>query len=322
MPRPAHASLAAVLIVLTASAPLRPPAPGWLFPPEQSTAPRPIIPHTLPGSTLHPTDDQLGDLASAVDWYPGDHPHAPDPVLHGRAEAGACGFCHLVNGGGRPENASIAGLDADYIRRAVHGYTSGTRDSADPEFLAFRLMRATARAVDDAQIDAAAAYFSALPRHTFGKVVETALIPSPVGDAMVWRPDPSGKRARLGLRLIEMPDDFGRFKARDPHLDYTAYVPLGSIARGAQLARGLVPQGPPACAACHGADYDGTAIAPPLAGRSPTYIARQLVNYRSGARHGAEAQPMLAVAAPLGDRDIIALAAFMGSRPVGPPPHR
>jgi cytochrome c553 len=70
------------------------------------------MPHALAGSTLHPTDDQLETMADAVDWYPGDHTAAPNAVLHGSGKAGACGYCHLPNGAGRPKNASLAGLDA------------------------------------------------------------------------------------------------------------------------------------------------------------------------------------------------------------------
>ncbi len=292
------------------------PPPAWLYPPRSSTVPRPPVPHALAGSTLHPTDDELETMTAVVDWYPGDHPAAPAAVMGPTGKANACGYCHMPNGAGRPENASLAGLDAAYIRRAVHAYVSGTRESSEPTFLAFKLMRLTALAADDATIDAAAQYFSRLPRHAFGRVVESAAIPVPIGDAMVYRPDPSGKREALGDRLIEMPDDFGRFEARDSHLGYTAYVPPGAIAQGATLASGMAAAGPPACTACHGGDYNGTAIAPPLAGRSPTYLARQLINYRSGARHADEAVAMHAVAAHLTDHDVIALAAFMASRPV------
>ena len=177
-------------------------------------------------------------------------------------------------------------------------------------------MRQTARTADDADVDAAAAYFSQLPRHAFGRVIETASIPAPAGDAMVYRPDPSTRREALGQRLIEMPDDFGRSKARDSRLGYSAYVPPGAIAQGTLLTTGMAPGGPPSCAACHGWDYNSTAIAPPSAGRSPTYLARQLVNYRSGARHDDQIAAMHAVTAYLTDRDVIALAAYMASRPV------
>jgi len=292
------------------------PPPAWLYPARITTIPRPAKPHTLPGSTLDPTEDQLGTMTAVVDWYPGDHPAPPNAVLHGSGGANACGFCHMAGGTGRPENASLAGLDPDYIRRSVQAYAGGTRESSDPTFLANLLMRKTAKAASDADVDAAADYFSQLPRHAFGKVVETATIPAPVGDAMVYRPDPSGKREPLGERLIEMPDDFGRFEARDPRVRATAYVPPGAIAHGAQLASGMAPGGPPACATCHGFDYNGTSIAPPLAGRGPTYLARSLVNYRSGARHADEATAMRGVTAHLTDGDVIALAAYMASRPI------
>lgn len=293
-----------------------PAAPAWLYPAEISSLPPVAVPTELPGSALHPSPDQLHDLAQAVDWYPADHPPAPDIVLHGHGAANACGYCHMINGVGRPENASIAGLDADYIRRAVRAYADGTRGSIVPDYLPHRLMRGTAQAVAPADLDAAARYFAALPRRSFGKVVETALIPAPAADSMAWRRDPSGRMVDLALRLFEMPDDFARFKVRDPRLTYTAYVPHGSLRRGEALAEGTIPGGPPACAACHGAAYQGTAIAPPLAGRSPHYLARALVNYRSHDRRGPDAAPMWQVTERLSNRDVIALAAWMGSRPV------
>ena len=132
----------APLLIAAAS----PAAPGWLYPAENSTLPPVAVPTELPGSPLHPRADQLHDLAQTVDWYPADHPAPPDIVLHGHGAANACGFCHMANGVGRPENAAIAGLDADYIRRAVHGYADGSRGSPMPGYLAHSLMAATARA--------------------------------------------------------------------------------------------------------------------------------------------------------------------------------
>jgi cytochrome c553 len=47
---------------------------------------------------------------------------------------------------------------------------------------------------------------------------------------------------------------------------------------------------------------------------SPTYLARQLLNFRSGARNDPDAGPMQAVAGRLSDAQIIDAAAFVGSR--------
>jgi cytochrome c553 len=51
-------------------------------------------------------------------------------------------------------------------------------------------------------------------------------------------------------------------------------------------------------------------LIPPLAGRSPTYLLRQLVAFKTKDRAGDSAPPMQAVAAALGMADMIAAAAY------------
>ena len=69
-----------------------------------------------------------------------------------------------------------------------------------------------------------------------------------------------------------------------------------------------------ACTICHGADLKGLAPAPPIAGRSPTYLARALYDFKAGARNGpGGAQLMKPVAAGLDLDDMVALAAYIGS---------
>jgi cytochrome c553 len=57
------------------------------------------------------------------------------------------------------------------------------------------------------------------------------------------------------------------------------------------------------------------ALVPPIAGRSPTYLLRQLVAFRTRARLTAEGMPMQPVVDGLGLRDMIATAAYAGSLP-------
>ena len=96
--------------------PLNPPAqPG-----AQSAAPD-TAEHHLPGSSKAFTRKQVTDLFNPPDWYPEDHPSMPEIVAHGRAaRVRACGYCHLPNGQGRTENASLAGLPAE-LHRAANG---------------------------------------------------------------------------------------------------------------------------------------------------------------------------------------------------------
>jgi cytochrome c553 len=105
-----------------------------------------------------------------------------------------------------------------------------------------------------------------------------------------------------------MPIDPERFELRDPHTRFVAYVPPGALAAGMRLAASGGPAGLP-CATCHGDGLRG-GIAPPLAGRSPTTLMRQLAAFKAGARANAEAAPMRAITASLDDRQMIALAAY------------
>jgi len=98
----------------------------------------------------------------------------------------------------------------------------------------------------------------------------------------------------------------------DPRVVTTDYVPSGSIARGAALARrpnatGLI------CAACHGESMQGTPLAPPLAGNNASYIARMLWDIKSGARQGPTVALMQAVVAPLSPPEITQLSAYLSS---------
>ncbi len=103
-----------------------------------------------------------------------------------------------------------------------------------------------------------------------------------------------------------------QFELRDPHTPFVAYVPRGALARGAALARSGGPAGQ-ACAGCHGTELQG-AVAPPLAGRSPTYLFRQLLAFKAGGRRDPEAAPMITVATGLTPEQMVDLAAYAASR--------
>jgi cytochrome c553 len=83
----------------------------------------------------------------------------------------------------------------------------------------------------------------------------------------------------------------------DPLTGAIAYVPRGAIKRGEDLVR----HGARACTSCHGASLKGLGNVPPLAGRNPQYLSRQLWDIKSGARGGPAValmqQPMEAISA-------------------------
>lgn len=276
--------------------------PQWAFPGTLS--------RTVPGGKRGYSNSQIYDRTSAVDWFPNDHPAMPD-VVKGRQVAYACGFCHLPQGAGRDEDPGLAGLPYRYILQQIADFKSGARFTPDPRFWAAISMQLTARQTSDADADQAAKYYSGLKYDKHFKVIESTDVPHFSSNAFVYVFD-NGPREPLGQRIIEGPDDFERFDMRDPTVTYTAYVPVGSIARGGALAKGgggVIP----ACETCHGAGLRGAEIGPPIAGRLPTGLFRQLYAFQSGARNGVNAAPMKGVVAGMSRQDMIDLSAYVAS---------
>jgi cytochrome c553 len=286
----------------------------WAFPalakPGADVAPTTV--RRLPGSTRRFTDARVHDMVHAVDWY-SEATSSPAIVRRGR-ESGAlaCGFCHLPTGQGRPENAALAGLPGRYIEDQISAMRAGLRPGARPDSPANALMHGVAANVTPAEARAAAGWFAAQRFVPRTRVVETALAPKAVAEAGVYRFDLNAPRERLGARILEGPEDFDRFELRDDRVRYVAYVPPGSIARGASLAATGDDGRTQACASCHGAGLKGD-IGPPLAGRSPTGMFRQLLGFKVGGRLSPQAAPMRAVVARLETPDMIDAASYAGS---------
>ena len=110
-----------------------------------------------------------------------------------------------------------------------------------------------------------------------------------------------------------MPDDVNQFELRDPRATFTAYVPVGSLAKGEALVKTGGSGVTVACGSCHGPDLKGVETVPPIAGRSPTYIMRQLYEFQHGSRSGAASAPMKQTVEKLSQDDMIALAAYVSS---------
>jgi cytochrome c553 len=68
------------------------------------------------------------------------------------------------------------------------------------------------------------------------------------------------------------------------------------------------------CGVCHGPDLKGMGPVPGLAGRSPSYLVRQMYDMQVGARKGIWTDLMKPVVSPLTDDDMIAIAAYLASR--------
>ncbi len=111
-----------------------------------------------------------------------------------------------------------------------------------------------------------------------------------------------------------MPKDLEQFESRDSHSKFIAYVPPGSIAKGRDLAETGGGGKTTKCTVCHGRDLRGTGAVPGIAGRSPSYLMRQLYDVKFGARNGKGSAPMKLVLATVSQADMLSLAAYAASR--------
>ncbi len=268
----------------------------------------------IPGSTEAFTLAQLRDFFNVADWFPGDHPPMPDVVVRGRPpDVRGCAMCHMPNGLGRPENAPVAGLPYAYVVQQMMDFKNDLRTSADPRKLNTLQMIQAAKAMTDAEIHDAATYLSSLAWKPWIRVVEADTVPKMRLSGNVFFAVPDGGTEPIGRRIIETPEDAVRFELRDPRSGFIAYVPTGSLSRGATLVASGGNKTLP-CGICHGQDLNGLGPVPAIAGRSPSYIVRQLYDMQHGSRRGLWSPLMKPVVEKLTQDDMIAIAAYVASR--------
>ena len=308
---------------------------GFMTPPPATAAAPPTVPAnpppppdnltklTIPGTTLTFTRAQLANRYGPADWFPQEHAPMPEVVAHGRQAANptifACSLCHQTSGKGRPENASVAGLPYDYIVQQLTDFRNGLRKTSDPRKANTGTMAGFAKAMTDDEIKQAATFFASAPFTQMVKVVESATVPKsrPVGGLFLKLEGAEAGMEPIGERILEIPEDAHQTEyLRNPHSGYIAYVPPGSLNKGEALVKnGVMADGGKvtACTVCHGADLRGIGQAPPLAGRSPSYIARQLYDMQHGNRSGSWADLMVPVVGKLNAEDLLTASAYIAS---------
>ncbi|MBV9249560.1 MAG: hypothetical protein JO227_10010 [Acetobacteraceae bacterium] len=311
------AALCAGLLATRVQADDAPPA--WAYPvnpPDFKMQPDDGTLRHVPDSTAAFTVTQARDLFFTHDWHPSDHPPLPEIVAYGRKpEVMACGVCHRADGPGGPENASLAGLPAQYIVQQMADFRSGARTTSIPQRVPPQLMIKTAKGITDPEVEQAAAYFSGLRPRTVIKVVETATVPKTRVAGWFLATLPNGESEPIAGRIIEVPEDLERFEMRDSRSRFIAYVPPGSVEQGRQLANtgGNGKSAP--CTICHGPELNGVGPIPGLAGRSPSYLMRQLYDFQHGTRAGPWSPLMAPNVSKLTLDDMVALAAYAASLP-------
>jgi len=282
--------------------------------------------HTVEGSSASYSRLEVRDGHDVIDWFPGDHPPMPDIIRHGPASLMAergrgCGSCHLPNGKGRPENAPPAGQPVGYTIQQLKDMAAGLRKSSDPRKPNSPTMNNLAAAMTEQEMQEAAEYFAAIPWTHWMNVVEAEMIPAMhLEEGNMFITDGHEPTEPLNGRIVETPiDEHQANYLRNPRSAWNVYVPVGSLARGENLVTtggGKTIQ----CTICHGPDLMGLANVPGIAGRSPSYMMRQLYDMKTGMRNGPNAALMKPVIANLSNADMTDIVAYLASIEVPPMP--
>jgi hypothetical protein len=152
------------------------------------------------------------------------------------------------------------------------------------------------------EAEAAATYFSSMKWTPWIRVVETDTIPTMRLQGNIFYSLEDGTTEPLGDRIVETPEDNAQARLRNPRVGFIAYVPKGG--NGKTIA----------CTTCHGPDLLGVGSVPGIAGRSPSYLVRQLYDFQQGTRHGQLSSLMKPVVAHLTEDDMVNIVAYVSSR--------
>jgi cytochrome c553 len=277
---------------------------------------------TLSGSSATFSRQDIRHAQDVIDWFPEDYPPMPNIIkygpeaLQGGEPDWACGSCHLPNGKGRPSNAPVAGQPAEYLVQQLRDFRNGLRYSADPRKPNTPNMIRMALAMTEAEMQESAQFWSSVPWTRRYYVMEAELIPE-----MYLNPSSNmfftvgtEPTEPLDGRIVETPiDTYQADYLRNPRMGFNVYVPVGSLARGEELVTTGGDGKTIQCAICHGQDLTGLGLIPGIAGRSPSFLMRQMYDLRQGTRNGIAAQLMKPTVANLTLDDMTDIVAYLAS---------
>jgi len=177
-----------------------------------------------------------------------------------------------------------------------------------------------AKNMTDEEIRQAAQYFGAIRWTPWIRVVEADTVPKTriAGGMFLVEEGAQAGKEPIGQRIIETPEKTEDTEMlRNPHSGFIAYVPPGSVKKGETLVTtgggGKTTQ----CGVCHGQNLMGLGPVPGIAGRSPSYMVRQLYDMQQGSRKGEWSELMKPVVSKLTNEDMINIAAYLAGRTVG-----
>lgn len=291
----------------------------WAFvlndpPPDGAEAPDPDEIVSVPGSNLSMRRSDISINNGPPDWHPEGHPAMPEVVARGGGEGVvACGYCHLPNGQGKPENAGLAGQPVEYIIQQMTDYRSGLRRAGEPRMGPPAFMMRIGAVTSDEEARVAAEYFAAIEFKPWIRVIETNTVPVTRFAGSIHQVVEGGGMEPIGVRVVEIPEDLHRTQLRDDTSGFIAYVPEGALERGAHLVNTGGDGRTVSCTICHGTDLRGIGPVPALAGRSPSYMARQLYDLKRGNRNGSWSDLMDSAVTNLTVENIVDIVAYTAS---------
>jgi cytochrome c553 len=209
----------------------------------------------------------------------------------------------------------VAGLTPEYFLRQLMDFKNGARVTSDDRKGNTETMSEIAAALTDEEIRQVVDYFTQLPATPWIRVVETDMVPKmrSAGGILIPLMGDQAAMEPIGMRVIETPEDPEQTeKWRNSHSGFIAYAPVGSVALGEALVRtgdGRFT----ACTVCHGSDLRGLGPIPTIAGRSPSYVVRQLYDMQQGNRTGEWTELMAPVVAALEPEDLVNISAYLAS---------
>lgn len=128
-----------------------------------------------------------------------------------------------------------------------------------------------------------------------------------------------GHFAMRGAVVVDEPADFAAWQASHPTFAESQARAAPDVSQGQALYA--------VCSACHGAQGEGIQAlnSPRLAGQEPSYLVRQLKNFKQGLRGASPDDPFGMQMAPMAntladDRAIENVVAYIGSLPEAAPP--
>ena len=246
----------------------------------------------------------------------------PAIVAYGRQPSvRSCSYCHYPNGKGRPSNGGVAGLPVSYFLQTLNDFKNDRRKPGDPRKVNVNQMIAFAKNMTPEEMQSAAEYFASTPWTQWVRVVEAKTVPKTEAEGSIFFKAHEAGMEPIGMRVIETPEDDEQTEPLcNPRSGFVAYVPPGAIKKGEALVTTGGNGKTIACTSCHGADLRGSGPVPGIAGRSPSYLARQMYDIQVGARHGEWAELMKPVVAKLTNEDYVNIVAYVSSRPMPPAP--